>query len=300
DKDVGQWQVSEALWHAVLKAFRDESQLVKEKESQITASEIYAGVVRASHHFIAIRKSPFQKEADFLRFLDKEVQQVMLRAIRLCPSKSEYYSLFNSDNTNTEWVTKPVLELALLSLTNRSTEDLVAACLGKQTSTSEDSGKDKKEKGFVSPDKQVCASRYIGEMLICFAFRGIQQCKDILQVMLREVEENKEKDKNELQLQLDCFIVNPYKHVREDFSTLSHLVRSLRLKNENAMKLFDHLHSLSEFTYLIESVERRYVQYYQLQIKENEHTLKSESSDIAEKKTENETTSSEFSVQYRF
>ncbi|ETO16566.1 hypothetical protein RFI_20773, partial [Reticulomyxa filosa] len=89
DKDVSQWQVSEALWHAVLKAFRDESQLVKEKESQITASEIYAGVVRASHHFIAIRTSPFQKEADFLRFLDKEVQQVMLRAIRLCPSESE-------------------------------------------------------------------------------------------------------------------------------------------------------------------------------------------------------------------
>ncbi|ETN99304.1 hypothetical protein RFI_38177, partial [Reticulomyxa filosa] len=202
------------------------------------------------------------------------------------------YSLFNSDNTNTEWVTKPVLELALLSLTNRSTEDLVAACLGKQTSTSEDSGKDKKEKGFVSPDKQVCASRYIGEMLICFAFRGIQQCKDILQVMLREVEENKEKDKNELQLQLDCFIANPYKPVREDFSvTLSHLVRSLRLKNEKAMQLFDPVHSLSEFTHLIESIERRYVHYYQLQIKENEQTLKSESSDIVEKKTEHETTS---------
>ncbi len=156
---------------------------MSEKESQLAAGEILAGLLRAYHHCAAVTQLP---KGITLELLSAKIVTPLLRIMSQCPQESEdnwcsaiQSGLANSDPNNVEWFTQPILTAMVENLQIR------------HSSSSDDETEQKKNemvsKQYISPEKQVRAMRYATEILISYGFRGKKEWRFVLTSLLRNV-----------------------------------------------------------------------------------------------------------------
>lgn len=269
DTDIKNWKYDENLWILAIDQFNVNAKNIKEKENQLAAGEILAGILRAYHQFAAIKSLP---NGITTQLLTNKIVQPMLKIMQQCPQESAEAwcsairaGIANSDPNNIEWFTQPILKSMVTNLQI-------------QHSSSDDNDGTLNKKEYISADKQVRAMRYGTEILLSYGYRGEKEWRYVLSSLTKP--QNQISFDNDCKQQnisekdvdfsvFDCFFSNTYRPVRGDIGILlGQIVRCLRIEPSPLLSKYDCTNSDQQFTSLLTIIESQYIQLWNKQQQE--------------------------------
>ena len=257
----------EQLWHSTIAQCVSIASSINEKESQLAAGEILAGLLRAFHHFAAIGKLP---NGISTTLLAAKLGAPLLRVMQQCPLQSEEAwcsalrsGLAHSDPANLQWFTRPILSLLVSKMQPQGDET-----------------------NYVSPEKQTRPMRYGGEVLLCFAARAEPEWRYLLESLTRplgelkfrqiESEEKQQKAAQSVDERvLSGYLANNYRSVRAEVGVLlAQIVRCLRSPRASTsplLSIYDCTRSNAQFSHVLSAIEAQHLKLWQAQSKEKQN-----------------------------